>query len=64
MTRACPGALDCRDVPASLSDDELAALCEVYEPPLPSPPDPTIIRIIRALARQAAREDHAREIGD
>lgn len=29
--------------------------------PLPPAPDPAILRIARALARQAAREDHARE---
>jgi hypothetical protein len=27
----------------------------------PQAPEPTILRIVRALARQAAREDHARE---
>jgi hypothetical protein len=27
------------------------------------PLDPAILRIVRALARQAAREDHARETG-
>jgi hypothetical protein len=28
---------------------------------LPAEPDPAILRLARALARQAAREDHARE---
>jgi hypothetical protein len=31
------------------------------EMPLPSATDPAILRIIRALARQAAQDDHARE---
>lgn len=26
---------------------------------LPPPPDPAILRLVRVLARQAAREDHA-----
>ena len=52
------------DIPVGLSDEEIAALWEVFEPPLPSPPDPTILRIVRALARRAAREDHMREIED
>jgi hypothetical protein len=47
-----------------LSDEEISALREVFEEPLPQPPDPIIVRIVRALARQAAREDHAREIED
>jgi hypothetical protein len=28
---------------------------------LPTAPDPAILRLVRALARQAAREDHERE---
>jgi len=32
--------------------------------PLPQGPDPAILRIVRALARQAAREDHARETAE
>jgi len=28
---------------------------------LPSPPDSAILKLARALARQAAREDHERE---
>jgi hypothetical protein len=31
---------------------------------LPTRPDPAILRLARALARQAAREDHAREIAE
>jgi hypothetical protein len=31
--------------------------------PLPRPPDPAILRIACALARQLAREDHARQTG-
>ena len=31
-------------------------------PALSAEPDPAILRLARALARQAAREDHAREI--
>jgi hypothetical protein len=27
-------------------------------------PDPAILRLARALARQAAREDHARELAE
>jgi hypothetical protein len=29
---------------------------------LPARPDPAILRLARALARQAAREDHVREV--
>jgi hypothetical protein len=36
-------------------------LSPVHTKRLPQPPDPAILRIARALARQAAREDHARE---
>jgi hypothetical protein len=31
---------------------------------LPARPDPAILRLARALARQAAREDHAREMAE
>jgi hypothetical protein len=31
--------------------------------PLPRPPDPAILRIARALARQLAREDHTQQTG-
>jgi hypothetical protein len=29
--------------------------------PLPRPTDPAILRLVRALARQAARDDHEQE---
>jgi hypothetical protein len=53
------------DVPTtSPSDEEFEALWRLFEEPLPRAPDPVILRIVRALARQAAREDHAQETRD
>jgi len=46
--------------------DELPALTQMSTAsakPLPRPPDPAILRIACALARQQAREDHARQTG-
>jgi hypothetical protein len=63
MTRP-PRIPDPGDVPASLSDQDFEALWDLFEEPLPRAPDPVILRIVRALARQAAREDHARESRD
>jgi hypothetical protein len=39
-------------------------LSPIHSNRLPQRPDPAILRIIRALARQAAREDHARKTGE
>jgi hypothetical protein len=62
---SCPPLIPDRgDVPASLSDQDFEALWDLFEEPLPRAPDLVILRIVRALARQAAREDHARETRD
>jgi hypothetical protein len=45
----------------TISQPAVMKLSPIHTKRMAQPPDPAILRIMRALARQAAREDHARE---
>jgi excisionase family DNA binding protein len=52
------------DSQIALLFQHLRAILDVLEELMHRPPDPAIIRLVQALARDAAREDHAKKAKD
>ena len=47
---------------ALVSNGSSEDVVSTFPPPLQSGPDPAILRLVRALARQDARDDHAQAV--